>query len=210
MVPPEQLPNGEPVGELLGNLITLARRTPAAGSTCARSPWRSCRGGSLLLVLATRSLQLALADIGRDNLGVTTPDLEPIAADQASDTLLSEQVRAVRPGDLTGPTPAAQAYRRVAGALKAAATIPVEEVERLLPATIDCAAQRVDAWSAGPPQRRLAGCSAAPLRPPTTAWAPTGGWTSPGRAIQARPAVGCCTPRLRARRSPPRSSVTEP
>jgi hypothetical protein len=157
MVVPEKLPQGLPVGEVLRNLVNQAAQNPSSLVNLRTLTLEILRGGSVLLVLAARSLQVAIAAVGRDNLAVTTPDLEPIAADQASDTRLAEQVRAVRPGDLTGPTPAAQAYRRVAGALKAAATTPVEELERLLPATIDCAGQRVDAWSAGPPQRRLAG-----------------------------------------------------
>jgi hypothetical protein len=157
LVVPERLPASVPVGEVLRNLLQFTEQNPSGLVNLRTLTQELLWGGSLWLVLAARALQVAVAGVGRDNLGVATPDLEPVAADPATQTRLAEQVQAVRPVHLTGPTQAAQAYRRVAGALKVVATIPVEELERLLPATIDCAGQRVDAWCMGPPRRRLAG-----------------------------------------------------
>jgi hypothetical protein len=156
LVRPPRLPEGMPVGDLLRLLVLQVQQNPLLLVNLRDLVQEILRGGSLLLVLAARSLQLAVAAVGRANQGLPPPALELVAADPATRTLLADDILAVRPGDLQGPGPEAVAFRRVAAVLgTAAAGIPEEELERLLPATIDCAGQRVDAWTTGPPLRRL-------------------------------------------------------
>jgi hypothetical protein len=154
-VVPPRLPAGLPVGEVLRNLVGSVTRTPDLLATPRPLVQELLWGGSLLLVLAVRALQLAVAEVGRVKLGAPLPALEPVAADPAARTRLAEHILAVTAADLAAPTPQAAAFHQVAAALDQAGEIPGEELERLLPATIDCAGQRVDAWVGGLAQRRL-------------------------------------------------------
>ena len=154
-VNPDGLPAGLTVGDLLRAIVQRAQQHPEQFVRLHDLVPELLRGGSLLLVLAARALQLAIAAVGQARLGLPPPSLEPVAADSATTTRLEDELRAATPADLAAPTPQGQAFQRVCGALNGISAVAADELERLLSPTIDCASHRIDAWIAGPAWRRL-------------------------------------------------------
>jgi hypothetical protein len=166
MVTPAALPEGETVRDVLLALITLAGTQPATFvSTAAVRAALARSTASLLLRLAIRSLQVAIGDVGRAKLDIRPPKLEPFAAPTDQPTELSKWISEVTPDDLAAPEGPAVAYRRVIDGLTNLALgrspgaadrgLPLEPMEAMLAATIDCATHRIDAWVSGPARRRL-------------------------------------------------------
>ncbi|SFT98154.1 hypothetical protein SAMN05660657_04401 [Geodermatophilus amargosae] len=165
LVTPIGLSEGEIAGGLLGSLVRLAGQTPTAfASTRTVTEAVGQRLSSLLLRLAVYSLQVALGDIGRHKLGVPAGTLDPVAARPDVPQVLSEWIRAVTPDDLAADTEPAIALRRLTDALETLGEVPDTDLERVLPATIDCASHRIDPWVVGIARRRLQSLSSRPPR----------------------------------------------
>ena len=155
-VTPAGLAAGQTVGDLLTGMVELARTQPQAYASIGdveRALGASTK--SLLLRLAVRSLQLSLGDVGRGKLGQRRGTLEPIAARSDTAPLLTDWLQAVGPADLDDEPGPATDFKRVAQALDDVAGVPVEDLARLLPPTIDCASHRLDPWLTGLARRRL-------------------------------------------------------
>jgi hypothetical protein len=155
-VTPRGLPDGETAGTMLRRLVDLAVQTPSTYATT--SGVETAVGlpvDSLLLRLAIRSIQVALGDLGRDKLDVPPGTLQPIAVRAEVPPVLAVWIRAVEPEDLVADTDDARAVRRVTEALRSLTGVPAAELERLLPASIDCASHRIDPWVVGFARRRL-------------------------------------------------------
>ena len=116
---------------------------------------------ALLLRLALRSLQLALADVARERDGDDAPLLEPATPFTWAPGRLRGLVSSLTPEQLDGDTPALRALRRVTDGLSALADLDqlgsADELDRALRAVIDTASHRLDPWVGAPAWRRIRG-----------------------------------------------------
>ena len=185
LVTPRALPDGESAGTVLRRLVDLARQSPATFvATALVEDVLGVSVDSLLLRLSIRSLQVAFGNLGRDKLGVQRRTLEPIAIRTGVSPRLSEWIGAVDPEDLDEDSDRARAVRRVIEALQTLGGVPAADLERLLPAAIDCATHRIDPWVAAFARRRLRRMSDQPPR--LGAY----GWVDRPRAGQPGPTAG--------------------
>ncbi|WP_344206398.1 hypothetical protein, partial [Actinomadura livida] len=192
-VTPGGLPGEMRVGTILERLFDLATRSPSSFATTAGvGEAIEAPTGSLLLRLAIRSLQVAIGEVGREKPGAPRGTLEPVAVDVGvlppPPQLLSEWIRAVTPADLAAETGRGAAARRVAEAFRRLRVVPPADLERLLPAVIDCATHRIDPWAAGLARHRWRRIAArtAPLPPRLGAY----GWVDEPRRGRAGPTAG--------------------
>ncbi|MFG3712730.1 hypothetical protein [Micromonospora sp. NPDC047730] len=158
LVTPDGLPAGTGVADVLKRLLEVAEEQPWAYANRAileKELLREYPLDSLLLRLAVRSLQVAIGDVGRALAGEAPPGPEPVARDAATGGRLQGWIANTPAAALHGPTPQARAYERVVDGLLALGEIEPPRLERLLRATVDTAAYRVDPWLLGPPTRRL-------------------------------------------------------
>jgi hypothetical protein len=157
LVVPTGMPEGRTIGEVLKQLVAIAREQPSLYST-TRTVEERILGfppDSLLLRLAIRALQVAIGDVGRQIAGETPPGPEPIARDQDAPGRLETWIGTVERGSLFEDTPAAIQFRRVTAGLEVLGEADDRRLERLLTATIDTATHRLDPWLLGAPTRRL-------------------------------------------------------
>ncbi|MGH2801081.1 MAG: hypothetical protein ACRDM0_26090, partial [Thermoleophilaceae bacterium] len=154
LVRPAQLPAGETVGDVLQQLVNLALSRPAAFAAPERLELRRSLD-SLLLRLALRSLQVALGDVGREVLGESAPQPEPLIRSESDPGQLERRIELLTDAMLVTGSPATFALRRTCDGLVRIGDVDEARLERLLRATLDCAIYRVDPWFVGPPTRRL-------------------------------------------------------
>lgn len=159
LVVPEKLPEGTTVGDALRELVRLAFEGPHlfARSDVVEREFLRFVPDSLLLRLAIRSLQVAIGDVGRMLLQQPEPPARPedVARDANEPSRLEVWIDSTRSDALHAPTDEAGRFRSVADGLLALADIEEARLERLLRATVDTAALRIDPWLVGPPTRRL-------------------------------------------------------
>jgi hypothetical protein len=162
LVTPTDLPAGTTVGIVLGALLNLARAQPTTfAQTTAVQRALGLSTASVFLRLVIRSLQVAIGDVGREKLGARLGTLDPIAVPpetpEGTETpqLLSTWIQAVVPANFDAETVAARAYRRIENLLRESTGGVARDIERLLPAAIDCATYRIDPWITGIARRRL-------------------------------------------------------
>ena len=157
LVVPAKLPSGTSVGNILKRLVQIARNTPWIYSNTDVLIKELLRvpPDSLLLRLAIRAIQVTLGDIGRALSGATPPGLEPLARDASASGQLQQWISAVPVPALTAPTPQARRFAAVTDGLLVLTEMTSERLERLLRATVDTAAYRIDPWLTGAPARRL-------------------------------------------------------
>jgi len=157
LVVPEKLPAGMSVAKTLQRLVELAFEVPFAFSSTdtLEKEFLQFPPDSLLLRLAIRSLQVAIGDVGRALVGATPPALEPLARDATSPGLLQSWIAATPAAALRSGTKEALRFAAVADGLLGLTGIDEARIERLLRATVDTAAFRIDPWLVGPPTRRL-------------------------------------------------------
>ncbi len=158
LVTPAGLPAGTTVGTVLGALLDLARAAPTTfAETAAVQSALGLPTRSVFLRLVIRSLQVAIGDIGREKLGARLGTLDPIAVPVVPETpqVLSTWIRSVVPADLDAETVTARAYRRIEDVLQRLSGGVARDIERLLPAAIDCATYRIDPWITGIARSRL-------------------------------------------------------
>jgi hypothetical protein len=110
---------------------------------------------SLLLRLAVRSLQVALADVARELADDPPPRPEPVARPERRPGRLESWLSRLGADDLLADTPATRALRRVADGLTVLGELAEDRLERLLRATLDTAIYRIDPWVVALPARRL-------------------------------------------------------
>ncbi|MFI7494378.1 hypothetical protein ACH9D2_06620, partial [Kocuria sp. M4R2S49] len=159
-VVPETLPPSQTVGGALRLLVSFAREAP---SVYARTETIDVKvlqfpADSLLLRLAIRSLQVAIGDRGRALLGEEPPSPEPLARDTQKPGRLETWIKNVKSSALQDGTPEAQRFRLVVDGLETLAELidtDPDRAGRLLTATVDTAALRIDPWLIGLPGRRL-------------------------------------------------------
>ncbi len=123
----------------------------------------SGRGNSLLLRLATRSLQLLIGDLVRRRDGKLAADPEPLARNRTIPGKLERLIASAGPLE-PADSDVAKELRAVQDALRALAAVPVPQLERMLRATVDCSTHRIDAWLLAIPQRRLDALSSTATR----------------------------------------------
>jgi hypothetical protein len=156
LVVPLGIPEGKDVADLLRSLAAAALSSSAEFADTARLEANlGWRGDSLLLRLAIRSLQLLIADIARERDGVETFDPEPVARGERERGRVEELVRSVVAVDVASPTPAVERLLDATNALELLATLPLEQLERMLCATVDSSSHRIDPWLVGIAERRL-------------------------------------------------------
>jgi hypothetical protein len=161
LVTPAGLPAGTTVGTVLGALLDLARAAPTTfAETAAVQSALGLPTASVFLQLVIRSLQVAIGDIGREKLGVRLGTLDPIAVLFGPEIpekpqVLSTWIQAVGPADLDAETVTARAYRQIEDVLRRSSGGVAKDIERLLPAAIDCATYRIDPWLTGIARSRL-------------------------------------------------------
>jgi hypothetical protein len=157
LVVPAKLPPGTRVADLIKRLVEIAWRTPWIYSNTDNLVRELLRvpPESLLLRLAIRSIQVALGDIGRALSGATPPGPEPLARDASRSGQLQQWISAVSIPALSAPTPQARRFAAVTDGLLVLTEMTDERLERLLRATVDTAAYRIDPWLLGAPTRRL-------------------------------------------------------
>lgn len=163
-VPPDHL------AKALGWLVGLARSGPKAlGHTdallsgLASQPFGRT-ADSLLIRLAVRSLQLALADVARDHTGDRSPGLDPVGVSVGSADAIARLTGSLPPQALGADTDAVRAFERVVDGITDLALVEIDVLERLLRATLDGASHRIDPWIVGVATRRLRTTLDAPAR----------------------------------------------
>jgi hypothetical protein len=157
---PLVLPPGAADADLPGLLTTLAdtaTTTPAtfASTASVEATVLQGKGGSLLLRLAVRSLQLLIGDVARERAGALSFDPEPFVRNTGQPARLQQLITTVTPPAAAAPTELSAQLTDVTGALRALATVPVPDLERMLRATIDTSSHRIDPWLTAIPLRRL-------------------------------------------------------
>jgi hypothetical protein len=157
---PLVLPDGTGPAELpglLGALADAALATPAgfANTASLEAGVLGGHGGSLLLRLAVRSLQVVIGDLSRERAGLLSFDPEPLARATRQPGRLQQLIAGAAPPDPAVPTELSAMLRDVAAALRALGSLPVPELERRLRATVDTSTHRIDPWLTAVPQRRL-------------------------------------------------------
>ncbi|MET9023770.1 hypothetical protein ABZV93_27730 [Actinopolymorpha sp. NPDC004070] len=161
LVVPERMPEDTTVGKVLRTLVGLAYEGPHifARTEVIEREFLRFPPDSLLLRLAIRSLQVAIGDVGRMRLSPPEPPPHPedVARDAGEPPRLEAWIRAATSESLRARTEEADRFRRAADGLLALADLEVEpdRLERLLRATVDTAAVRIDPWLVGLPTRRL-------------------------------------------------------
>jgi hypothetical protein len=161
VVPPGLDPVDFPV--ILRQLAEVALTTPTRfADTDSLETSLGLPANSLLLRLAVRSLQLLLADIARERLGISEADPEPLLRPDRQRGRVEELIASVGEIDTADPTPAVQLLLDAASALHALADIPVPDVDRMLRASLDTASHRIDPWFVAVARRRLATLQATP------------------------------------------------
>ncbi len=158
LVTPAGLPADTTVGTVVGALLDLARAAPTTfAATVAVQDALGLPTRSVFLRLVIRSLQVALGDIGREKLGARLGTLDPVAVPTEPEPpqVLSTWLEAVVPADLDAETGTARAYRQIEDVLRRTTGGVAKDIERLLPAAIDCATYRIDPWLTGIARSRL-------------------------------------------------------
>src|SRR5262249_14503984 len=154
--------------DLLASLTRTAQSNPALfASTAQVEQTLPIGANSLLLRLAVRSLQVAIGDVGRANVGQSRALPEFIVRPPGAIGRLQGWIAAVTPADITAGTPAAQRLADVVAGLTGLAGIDPDRLTRLLTATVDCSAFRIDPWLVALPTRRLDTLLAAGRAAPT-------------------------------------------
>lgn len=168
LVVPADLPDGTSVADLLAALTQSARSNPAVfASTAAVEQTLPVGANSLLLRLVIRSLQVAIGDIGRAKAGQGRALPEFIVRAPGATGRLQGWITAVDPADVTSGSPPAQRLADVIAGLSGLAGIDPDRLARLLTATVDCSAFRIDPWLVALPTRRLDALLAAGIAVPT-------------------------------------------
>lgn len=158
MVVPASLAPDDSVAAVLGRLIEAARQHPARLANTVRLEQQELglERTSLLLRLLVRSLQVTVGDVGRRLArrprGVPA---DPIVRPRGAPGRLETWISTVTASDLQPGTVEADRVLRVIAGITGLAAIPVERLERLVAATIDCSTHRIDAWLTAPATRRL-------------------------------------------------------
>ena len=112
-------------------------------------------GGSLLLRLAVRSLQVLIGDLARERADALSFDPEPLVRPSHQPGRLQQLIAGATPPDPAAPTELSAQLQEVTAALRSLAAVPVPDLERMLRATIDASSHRIDPWLVAVPQRRL-------------------------------------------------------
>jgi hypothetical protein len=168
LVVPSDLPDGTSVADLLVSLTGTAQSNPALfASTAQVDQTLPIGANSLLLRLAVRALQVAIGDLGRAKVGQSRALPEFIVRPPGAIGRLQGWIAAVTPADVTAGTPAAQRLADVVAGLTGLAGIDPDRLARLLTATVDCSAFRIDPWLVALPTRRLDTLLAAGSAAPT-------------------------------------------
>ena len=157
LVLPPGLPAGTSIGEVIHHLVTLAFESPgvfASTNSLERQHFPFALD-SLLLRLTIRSLQVAIGDVGRAMAGEIPPGPEPVARGGNTRGRVESWIARAEPEALLAGTAEAERFRAVTDGLEALGEIEAGRLERLLRATVDTAAFRIDPWLVGPPARRL-------------------------------------------------------
>jgi hypothetical protein len=155
--PAEQFPR------LLRELAAMALAAPARFADTARLETQlPHRASSVLLRLVVRSLQLLIADIGRERLEILIADPEPLWRHDRQPGRVQELIAGVSSIDPDEQTPAVRQLVDAVTALTALASTPVPDLDRMLRACIDTANHRIDPWFIGVAERRLATLAATP------------------------------------------------
>jgi hypothetical protein len=156
-VVPPGLPDGTDVASVLLTLVDLAQSSPAlfANTSQLEQTGLQLAANSLLLRLVIRSLQVAIGDVGRELAGQGKALPESIIRLPTAPGRLETWIRSVTPDSLQSGTPAALRFGDVISSIKAITGIDTERLARLLSATVDCAAFRIDAWLVALPTNRL-------------------------------------------------------
>ena len=118
-------------------------------------------GGSLLLRLAARSLQVLIGDLARERADALSFDPEPLVRPSHQPGRLQQLITGATPPDPAAPTELSAQLQEVTAALRSLAAVPVPDLERMLRATIDASSHRIDPWLVAVPQRRLDALQAA-------------------------------------------------
>ena len=148
---------GTALPDLLRRLADAARRSPStfANTTQLENAVLGGPADSLLLRLVIRSLQLLIADIGRERAGVDTFDPEPVSRADRQRGRLQELILSVGDVDEANPTEAVDRLLAATRAIGEIADLGVEELDRMLRAAVDTSTHRIDPWFVGVAQRRL-------------------------------------------------------
>jgi hypothetical protein len=157
LVVPAGLADGDTVANVLGRLIEVAKQHPArfADTRQLEQDDLGLEGSSLLLRLLVRSLQVAIGDIGRGLARQPRGLPEPIVRPRAAHGRLETWIATVNAADLQAGTAAAERFQRVIAGIEVVRGVTVERLARLLGATVDCSAYRLDPWVTALPTRRL-------------------------------------------------------
>lgn len=154
---PERLP------PLLRELAAMALETPSRFADTTRLDTHLAhRANSVLLRLAVRSLQLLIADIGRERLNIVSADPEPLWRHDRQPGRLQELIAFVTSIDRQNQSLAERHLVDAANALTALAGTAVSELDRILRACIDTANHRIDPWFVAVAERRLSTLAATP------------------------------------------------
>ena len=157
---PLVLPAGAADTDLPGLLTALADTalaTPAAfaSTASAEATVLQGKGGSLLLRLAVRSLQVLIGDLARERAGALSFDPEPFVRNTGQPARLQQLITTVTAPGSGAVTELSTQLNDVAVALRALAAVPLPDLERMLRAAIDTSSHRIAPWLTAIPLRRL-------------------------------------------------------
>ena len=110
---------------------------------------------SLLVRLLLHAGFVTAAEVHRTATQVTGPALEPVAESQEAFTTLARAVMSMSDQDLAAGGPVVEVYHRVRDAIIRIIKTPVGELDRILRATLDTAAYRIDPFITAYAWRRL-------------------------------------------------------
>ncbi|WP_048555595.1 hypothetical protein, partial [Nostocoides japonicum] len=148
---------GADLPTVLAALVDVAQQTPTdfANVHQVENHDLGLEDSSLLLRLLIRSLQVAIGDVGRESAREPLARPELVMRPAAVPARLATWIGAVTPAALQADTAATRRFSRVVEGIKGLLDIPPDRLERLLAATADCAAYRIDPWVTALPTRRL-------------------------------------------------------